>query len=270
MTINILDASLEYIPKFQNSIRSYFLPHRYNLRPLLSRRLGTDTSTLNFSALPSYSALRLARQHAKPLFSDKHSSDLVPQSFHTSGVETASVLSSYVQTAYLSGNPFVLKILYPLLSLHKCFYLNISQQNVPDTQLLMQTTCWPYNYSRPKNDPSFPVLSERFIRSKDILSNKRKETELERLQNTDLELTFEGKVEFQALNHHECFISLKLNTRQLQLRMKPRIWYLIVIRKVLISPMAKLYSTIPIQDFNILHLFNTIISHLMTQTFWSY
>ena len=41
--------------------------------------ISTDTSTINLSALPSNSALRLARQHAKPL-SDTHPSELVPQS----------------------------------------------------------------------------------------------------------------------------------------------------------------------------------------------
>ena len=60
---NLLDNTSEYAPSQDTS--SLFVPqHRYNLRDLPSRRLSTDTSTLNFSALFSTSALRLVRQHA--------------------------------------------------------------------------------------------------------------------------------------------------------------------------------------------------------------
>ena len=52
--------------------------HRFNLRSLPNRRLSTDTSTLNFSALSSTSASRLLRQHAQPQSSGTHSSELVP------------------------------------------------------------------------------------------------------------------------------------------------------------------------------------------------
>ena len=62
--LNLLDNTSEYTPS-QDTTGSLFVPqHRYNLRDLPSRRLSTDTSTLNLSALSSNSALRLVRQHA--------------------------------------------------------------------------------------------------------------------------------------------------------------------------------------------------------------
>ena len=101
--LNLLDNTSEYTPSQDPS--SLFVPqHRYNLRDLPSRRLSTDTSTLNFSALSSNSALRLVRQHAQPLSSDTHSSELFQSSYFTSGFDTASLLSSIAQTAFLSGD----------------------------------------------------------------------------------------------------------------------------------------------------------------------
>ena len=52
------------------------------------------------------SALRLARQQAQPLSSDTYSKELVPQSYLTSGLETALLLSSDAQTTFLSRNFF--------------------------------------------------------------------------------------------------------------------------------------------------------------------
>ena len=67
----LLDASSELNPQSQDTISSLFIPEqRYILRTLHSRRLSTDTATLDFSALSSKSALRLARQHAQPISSD--------------------------------------------------------------------------------------------------------------------------------------------------------------------------------------------------------
>ena len=57
----------------------------------------------------------------------------------------------------------------------------------------------------PQNDPRFPILAERFITNNDLLSNKRKETELKRLQTPNLELKFEVKVKFQGSNPHPIF-----------------------------------------------------------------
>ena len=57
----------------------------------------------------------------------------------------------------------------------------------------------------PQNDPRFSILAERFIFNNDLLSHKRKETELKRLQTPNLELKFEVKVNFQGLNPHPIF-----------------------------------------------------------------
>ena len=57
----------------------------------------------------------------------------------------------------------------------------------------------------PQHDPRFPILAERFITNNDLLSHKRKETELKRLQTPNLELKFEVKVKFQGLNPHPIF-----------------------------------------------------------------
>ena len=103
---NLLDNTSDYIPSEESTSSLFVSHHRYNLRNFPSRRLRTDTSTLNFSALSSNSALRLARQHAQPLFYDTHSLALVPQSYFLSGLETASLLSSDAQTAFLSGKFF--------------------------------------------------------------------------------------------------------------------------------------------------------------------
>ena len=57
----------------------------------------------------------------------------------------------------------------------------------------------------PKNDPRFPILTERFITTNDFLSNKRKETKLKRLQTSSLDLKFEVEVNFQGLTPHPVF-----------------------------------------------------------------
>ena len=101
-----MDNTSEYTPS-QDTTGSFFVPHhRYNLRDLPSRRLSTDTSTLNQSALSTNSALRLVRQHAQPLSSETISSEFIPSPYFTSGFETASLLSSDAQTAFFSGSFF--------------------------------------------------------------------------------------------------------------------------------------------------------------------
>ena len=84
---NLLDDVSEYLPS-QESASSILVPHhKYDLRHLPSRRPSTtDTSTLNLPALSNNSALRLARQHAQLISSDTHSTELVPQSYFTSGL----------------------------------------------------------------------------------------------------------------------------------------------------------------------------------------
>ena len=68
---NLLDNTSQYTPS-QDTTGSLFVPHhRNNLRDLPSRRLSTDTSTLNLSTLSSNSTLRILRQHAQSLSSEK-------------------------------------------------------------------------------------------------------------------------------------------------------------------------------------------------------
>ena len=57
----------------------------------------------------------------------------------------------------------------------------------------------------PQNDPRVPILAERFIANNDLLSHKRKERELKRLQTPNLEPKFEAKVKFQGLIKHPIF-----------------------------------------------------------------
>ena len=58
--------------------------------------------------------------------------------------------------------------------------------------------------------PRFLILTERFLANTDLLSQKRKETKLKRLQNPNLELTFEVKVKFQGFNPHPVFHVAKI------------------------------------------------------------
>ena len=186
--------------------------HRYNLRNFPSRRLSTDTLTLIFSSLSSNSALRLAREHAQPLSSDTHSSELVHQSYLTSGLDTASLLSSDAQTAFLSGQLFSeVMIPTPVLAhntLPESYTADHSRPPTPnfaDYPIRVDGT----TIYDTRNDPRFPILTERFITTNDLLSNKRKETELKRLQTSNLELQFEGKVDIQGLKLIQYFTSPK-------------------------------------------------------------
>ena len=100
------DSTQEQKPS-QDSNSTLLNPQtRCNLRHLRNRRQFTDTSALNFSALLCNSAVRLPRQHAQPLYSDTHSSETVSLSNFTSRIDTASLISSDLQTAYLSGKLF--------------------------------------------------------------------------------------------------------------------------------------------------------------------
>ena len=97
------DDASEYIP-LQESTSTLCVPHRrYNIRNLPTRTHSTYTSTLNFYRLSSNSALRFAGQHAQALSSEIHSSEFAPQSYFTADLDTASLFSSDVETAFLSG-----------------------------------------------------------------------------------------------------------------------------------------------------------------------
>ena len=205
---NLLDNTSEYTPS-QNTTGSLFVPHhRYNHRDLPSRRLSTDTSTLNLSALSSISTLRLLRQHAQPLSSETNSSDFEPSPYFTSGFDTASLLSSDAQTAFLSGNLFSEVIIPTPVPAHIRIpeYYTADQSRPPTPNFadypLRVDGITIYD---PQHDPRFPIFAERFITNNNLLSHKRKETALKRLQRPNLELKFEVKVKFQGLNPHPIF-----------------------------------------------------------------
>ena len=205
---NLLDNTSEFTLS-QETTSSLFLPqHRYNLRDFPSRRLSTDTSTLNLTALSSNSALRLVRQHAQPLASETHSSELIPSPYFTSGFETASLLSSDAQTAFLSGNLFT-EVIIPtpvpahirLPEFYTADHSRPPKPNFADYPLRVDGI----TIYDPQKDPRFPILAERFIANNDLLSQKRKKTELKRLQTSNLEPKFEVKVKFQGLYPHPIF-----------------------------------------------------------------
>ena len=142
-----------------------------------------------------------------------HSSELVPQSYFTSGVDTASLLSSDAQTAYLTGNLFSEVLLPtpvpPHVRIPEYFTADHSRPPTPnftDYPIRVDGT----TIYDPQNDPRFPVLTERFINANPALSNKRKELELKRLQTSNLELKFEVRVKFQGLNPHPIFYVAKI------------------------------------------------------------
>ena len=205
---NLLDNTSGYTPS-QETTSSLFLPkHRYNQRDLPSRRLSTDTSTLNLSSLSRISALTLVRQHAQPLSSETHSSELIPSPYFTCGFETASLLCSDAQTAFLSGN-LSSEVITPTpvpahIRLPEYYLADHSRPHTPNFADYPLRVDGITIYD-PQNDPRFPILAECFITNNDLLSNKRKETELKRLQTPNLELKFEVKIKFQGLNPHPIF-----------------------------------------------------------------
>ena len=150
-----------------------------------NRRQGTHTSVLNFSKLPSSSASRLLRQHAQPLSSDTHSSELPPRSCFTFGIDPASLISSDQQTAHLSGYLFS-QILLPTpvartVSLPEYF----TADNTPPTPNVAD---YPLRNDEitvyePQPDPRFTFVTERSINYNDTSSDKRKELEFRRLQS---------------------------------------------------------------------------------------
>ena len=193
---------------------SLFLPqHRYNLRDLPLRRLSTDTSTLNLSALSRNSALRLVRQHAQSLSSETHSSELIPSPYFISGFEIASLLSSDAQTAFLSGNFFSEVIIHtPVPAQNRLPEYYTADHSRPPTPKFADHPLRVDGITIyvPQNNPRFPIFAERFIANNDLLSQQRKETELKRLQTSNPELKFEVKVKFQGLNPHQMFHVYKI------------------------------------------------------------
>ena len=142
------------------------------------------------------------------MFSDTQSSKLFQSPYFTSGFETASLLSSNAQTAFLSGDLFSQVVIPTLVPAHiRLPEYYTAEHSIPPTPNFAD---YPLRVDGitiydPQNDPRFPILAERFINNNDLLSHKRKETELKRLQTPNLELKFEVKVKFQGLNPHPIF-----------------------------------------------------------------
>ena len=140
--------------------------------------------------------------------SETHSSEFIPSPYFTSGFETASLLSSDAQTAFLSVN-FFGEVIIPTpvpahVRLPGYYTADHSRHPIPNFADFPLRVDGITIYD-PQNDPRFPILAERFIVNNDLLSQKRKETELKHLQTSNLELKFEVKVKFQGLNLHPIF-----------------------------------------------------------------
>ena len=141
----------------------------------------------------------------------------------TSGFETASLLSSDAQTAFLSGN-FFSEVIIPtpvLAHIRLPEYYTADHSRPPTPNF----AGYPFRVDEitiydPQNDPRFPILAERFITNNDLLSQKRKETELKRLQTSTLELKFEVKVKFQGLYSHLIFYVSKIEHKTSLLLLK--------------------------------------------------
>ena len=140
--------------------------------------------------------------------SESNSSEFIPSPYFTSGFETASLLSSDAQTAFLSGNLFseVIKPTPVPAHIRLPEYYTADQSRTPTPNF----ADYPFRVDGitiydPQSDPRIPFLAERVITNNDLLSQKRKETELKRLQASNLEFKFEVKVKFQGLNPHSIF-----------------------------------------------------------------
>ena len=140
--------------------------------------------------------------------SETNSTEFIPSPYFTSGFETASFFPSDAQTAFFSGNLFSEVIIPTPVPAHIRLpeYYTADQSRPPTPNF----ADYPLRVDRitiydPQNDPRFPILAERFITNNDLLFQKRKETELKRLQTPNLELKIEVKVKFQGLNPHPIF-----------------------------------------------------------------
>ena len=148
--------------------------------------------------------------------SETHSSERIPSPYFTSGFETASLLSSDAQTAFLSGNLFSEVIIPTAVPAHiRLPEYYTADHSRPPTPIFAD---YPLRVEGitiydPQNDPRFPILAERFIANYDLYSQKRKETELKRLQTSNLEIKFEFKVKYQGLNPHPIFHVSKIENK---------------------------------------------------------
>ena len=155
--------------------------HGYNVGHFPTRRHSTDSSTLHLSSLSNNSALSLIRQHAQPFSLDStttNSLDVVPQYF-TSGLDTASLLSSDVQTAYVSGYLFSEVLIPTPVPTHKRRPEYFTSQpsrpptpNCADQSMGVDGT----TIYESQSDPRFILLTQRFINNNGTLQlNEKKQ-----------------------------------------------------------------------------------------------
>ena len=116
--------------------------------------------------------------------SETNSSDFIPSPYFPSGFETAYLLSPDTQTAFLSGNLFSEVVIPTPVPAHIRLpeYYTADQSRPPTPNF----ADYPLRVDGiaiydPQNDPRFPILAERFFTNNDLLSQKRKETELKHL-----------------------------------------------------------------------------------------
>ena len=128
-------------------------------------------------SLSRFEVFSNARQHAQPLSSDTHSSQLVPQSYFTTGLDTASLPSSDAETALFSGN-LLSEVLRPTSvrpHIRLPEYYTAEHSRPPTTNFSdfsIRIDCITIYDS--KHDPLFPIHTERFITTNKLLSKKRK------------------------------------------------------------------------------------------------
>ena len=96
--------------------------------------------------------------------SETHSSELIPSPYFTSGLETASLLSSDAHTAFFSGNLFSeILIPYPVpvhIRLPEHYTADHSRPPTPNFSEYPLRVDGITIYD-PQNDPRFPILAER-------------------------------------------------------------------------------------------------------------
>ena len=109
--------------------------------------------------------------------SETHSSELIPPPSFTSGFETASLLSSKAQTAFLSGDLFSQVVIPASVPAHVRLPENYTAEhsrpptpNFADYPLRVDGI----TIYDPKHDPRFQILAERFIANNDLLSHRTK------------------------------------------------------------------------------------------------
>ena len=211
-------TDLYHKDKDSNSTASTRVPrHNYNLRSQ-PRRLSQELSSLTSSSTLS----RLVRQQAQPRSdtpSLSSSHPTIPSSLSlpfqvTSGFESASLLSENPHTISDSAANF--SLVYSPSSI-------LSDSSIQLPEYFLEDYSRPPTPNRHENpicvistkirslneDPRYTVLPTRFINNSS-LSNSRKQSELRRLQETQLILEFEVEVTFDSLNPHPFSLSTRV------------------------------------------------------------